>query len=145
MVSVYVCTKMLCFIFSLDCSTIFNLCKVSICLQSCFVEISSCLRDCNGHDDWHLYMLYIHALLSLTAHAPCTSSLMKTCFIMIIPVYMLSIFVNLYGHMPHAPYYMYYFLFCLIMLFVNLYDHAPSVHHCMYVCMYIAMELCEPS
>ena len=99
------------YFFSLDCSTIFNLCKVSICLWSCFVEISSHLRDCNGHDDWHPYMLYTHALLSPATCALCTSGLMNTCFIMIIPVYMLIIFVNLYDHAPHVPYYKYYFCF----------------------------------
>ena len=36
---------------------------------------------------------------------------MNTCFIMIIPVYMLITFVNLYDHAPHVSYYTYYFHF----------------------------------
>ena len=40
-------------LYLIDYSTIFNSCKVSISLQSCFVKLSSHLRDCNRHDDWH--------------------------------------------------------------------------------------------
>ena len=39
-------------LYLIDFSTISNLCNIFIPLRLCFVKLSSCLRDCNRHDDW---------------------------------------------------------------------------------------------
>ena len=126
--SMYLYQCILFLLYLIDFSMIFNLCNMFISLQSCFVKLSSHLRDCNRQDDWHPMSNYeLWIIMNYTICKPIWSCITWThysCFVKLL-------LVNLYSYTHVSS----QVLFCYVqqhylIIFVNLYYHTPHFITC---------------